>query len=177
MRRYKPFLLLQHSGPEQSIHAEHLNTAAVLCQTALEADLCHRCHASVHRLLLRVMAQANATAAIEALSILARTLLTGGQPFQAIKCLEAVCRSSAQMPVAAAKTRLWVSRLLLQHTQNISEATQHLQQAVSIRPTCNPALLYILPACQSEPVMLVCVSCSNSYSNRSLHVLVSSVKC
>ncbi|DBA81821.1 hypothetical protein WJX77_011283 [Trebouxia sp. C0004] len=33
------------------------------------------------------------------------------------------------MPVAAAKTRLWLSQLLLQHTQNIHEATQHLQQA------------------------------------------------
>ncbi|KAL0026688.1 hypothetical protein WJX79_004396 [Trebouxia sp. C0005] len=33
------------------------------------------------------------------------------------------------MPVAAAKARLWLSQLLLQHTQNINEATQHLQQA------------------------------------------------
>ncbi len=83
------------------------------------------------------MAQAEASAAIEALSILAKGLLAGGQPFQAIKCLEAVCRSSAQMPVAAAKTRLWLSQLLLQHTQNIAEATQHLQQAVSITCTCH----------------------------------------
>ena len=77
------------------------------------------------------MTQAEANAAVEALSVLTKGLLLSGQNFQAIKCLEAVCRSSAQMPVAAAKTRLWLSKLLLQHTQNINEATQHLQQAVS----------------------------------------------
>ena len=77
------------------------------------------------------MAQAEADAAIEALLILAKGLSAREQQFQAVKCLEAVCRSSAQMPVAAVKTRLWLSQLLLQHTQNINEATQHLQQAVS----------------------------------------------
>lgn len=78
------------------------------------------------------MAQSPANAAVEALSILAKGLLASNQPFQAIKCLEAVCQSSTQMPVAAAKARLWLSQLLLQHTQNINEATQHLQQAVSL---------------------------------------------
>ena len=77
------------------------------------------------------MAQAEANAAIEALLVLTKGLLAREQHLQAVKCLEAVCRSSAQMPAAAVKTRLWLSQLLLQHTQNINEATQHLQQAVS----------------------------------------------
>lgn len=77
------------------------------------------------------MAQADGEAAVEALCILAKGLLASQRPLQAAKCLEAVCRSSAPMPVAAAKSRLWLAQILLQHTQNVTEATQHLQQAVS----------------------------------------------
>ena len=77
------------------------------------------------------MGQADAEAAVEALSILAKGFLTSQQTSQAVKCLEAICRSSVLMPVPAAKARLWLAQVLLQHTQNIAEATQHLQQAVS----------------------------------------------
>lgn len=82
------------------------------------------------------MGQADAEAAVEALSILAKGFLTSQRPSQAVKCLEAICRSSALMPVPAAKTRLWLAQVLLQHTQNIAEATQHLQQAVSAWQRC-----------------------------------------
>ena len=77
------------------------------------------------------MGQADGEAAVEALCILAKGLLANGQPSQAVKCLEAVCRSSVPMPVSAARNRLWLAQVLLQHTQNIPEATQHLQKAVS----------------------------------------------
>lgn len=86
------------------------------------------------------MAQAQSAAAVDALTILVNTLLANQQPLQAIKCLEAICCSSAQMPAAAAKTRLQLARLMLEHTRNISEATQHLQQAVS---TAQPGLIVI----------------------------------
>ena len=76
------------------------------------------------------MGQANGEAAVQALCILANGLLANGQPLQAVKCLEAICCSSAPMPVAAARNRLWLAQVLLQHTQNIPEATQHLQKAV-----------------------------------------------
>jgi len=98
--------------------------------------------------LITFMAQSAANAAVEALSILAKGLLASNQPFQAIKCLEAVCHSSTQMPVAAAKTRLWLSQLLLQHTQNINEATQHLQQAVSLKNAVHVETL--AAACKSS---------------------------
>ena len=81
------------------------------------------------------MAQTQAAAAVDALSVLVKSLLADQQYLQAIKCLEATCCSSAQMPAAAAKTRLQLARLLLDHTRNISEAAQHLQQAVST-PHC-----------------------------------------
>lgn len=77
------------------------------------------------------MAQQQAAAAVDALSVLARSLQADQQPLQAIKCFEAICCSSAQMPAAAAKTRLQLARMMLEHTRNISEAAQHLQQAVS----------------------------------------------
>lgn len=77
------------------------------------------------------MGQADGDAAVEALCILAKSFLASGQTSQAVKCLEAVCRSSAPMPVPAAKTRLWLAQVLLQHTLNIPEATHHLQKAVS----------------------------------------------
>ena len=81
------------------------------------------------------MGNADGEAAVEALCILAKRFLASGQTSQAVKCLEAVCRSSAPMPLPAAKTRLWLAQVLLQHTQNISEATHHLQKAVSAN-TC-----------------------------------------
>lgn len=76
------------------------------------------------------MGHTDGEAAVEALCILAKGLLANGQPSQAVKCLEAICRSSAPMPVSAARHRLWLAQVLLQHTQNIPEATQHLQKAV-----------------------------------------------
>ncbi|KAL3152138.1 hypothetical protein ABBQ32_001235 [Trebouxia sp. C0010 RCD-2024] len=87
------------------------------------------------------MGQADGDAAVEALCILAKSFLASGQTSQAVKCLEAVCRSSAPMPVPAAKTRLWLAQVLLQHTLNIPEATHHLQKA--------QFLLKNVHACQS----------------------------
>ena len=118
------------------------------------------------------MAQSPANAAVEALSILAKGLLASNQTFQAIKCLEAVCHSSTQTPVAAAKARLRLSQLLLQHTQNINEATQHLQQAVSL--DVQRVVETLAAACKlsKKPAL----SCSNSSSSRCLGRMISSVK-
>ncbi len=118
------------------------------------------------------MAQSPANAAVEALCILAKGLLASNQPFQAIKCLEAVCHSSTQMPVAAAKARLWLSQLLLQHTQNINEATQHLQQAVSLN--VQRLVETLAAACKSSKKPAL--PCSNSSSSRCQGRMLSSVK-
>lgn len=81
--------------------------------------------------MVELTKQSQAAAAVDALNVLAKSFSANQQPLQAVRCLEAICHSSAQMPAAAAKTRLQLARLLLDHTQNISEAAQHLQQAVS----------------------------------------------
>jgi len=122
--------------------------------------------------LITFMAQSPANAAVEALSILAKGLLASNQPFQAIKCLEAVCHSSTQMPVAAAKARLWLSQLLLQHTQNINEATQHLQQAVSL----NVQRLVETLAAACKSIQKPALPCSNFSSSRCPGRMISSVK-
>ena len=99
------------------------------------------------------MAQAQSAAAVGALTILVNTLLANRQPLQAIKCLEAICCSSAQMPAAAAKTRLQLARLMLEHTRNISEATQHLQQAVSTAKV--PMVVIDAPSAYVNKIALV----------------------
>lgn len=98
------------------------------------------------------MGHTNGEAAVEALCILAKGLLANGQPSQAVKCLEAVCRSSAPMPVSAASNRLWLAQVLLQHTQNIPEATQHLQKAV--RAVALVATCQLRVKSQQHPVCL-----------------------
>ena len=99
--------------------------------------------------------QSQAAAAVDALTVLAKSFSANQQPLQAVRCLEAICHSSAQMPAAAAKTRLQLARLLLDHTQNISEAAQHLQQAVS------SALSRPRSLGQQPVIPLPCICCSN----------------
>ena len=118
------------------------------------------------------MAQSATNAAVEALSILAKGLLASNQHFQAIKCLEAVCHNSTQMPVAAAKARLWLSQLLLEHTQNTNEATQHLQQAVSLSVQRLGETLAAAYKSNEKPAL----PCSNSSSSRCQGRMLSSVK-
>ena len=102
------------------------------------------------------MVQADGEAAVEALCILAKGLLASGQQSQAVKCLEAICHSSAPMPASAARHRLWLAQVLLQHTQNIPEATQHLQKAVS------PARPFAYAITHSM-LTVALWACSNSY--------------
>ena len=111
------------------------------------------------------MAQAACAAAVEALTILAKGFLTSQRPSQAIKCLEAICRSSAPMPIAAAKTRLWLAQVLLQHTQNVTEATQHLQQAVRPQPLTSQGhqLSIMEPSIESITKLKACFPAAISF--------------
>jgi MAternally-affected-uncoordination protein len=59
---------------------------------------------------------------------------------QAIKCLEAICQSHVSfLPIVEVKTRLRIATLLLQHTDNITQAKTHLERA--------QLLLKQIPAC------------------------------
>jgi hypothetical protein len=61
---------------------------------------------------------------------LASSLAASQQPLKAIKCLEAVLRQSL-LPTLEVQTRLQAARLLLDHTDCLAPAREHLQKAVS----------------------------------------------
>lgn len=67
----------------------------------------------------------------QALFILYSSFRKEGSTELAIRCLQAVCDSNKELPAVEAKTRLELARVLLDETENVSEARQHLERAVS----------------------------------------------
>ncbi|KAK9812291.1 hypothetical protein WJX73_010343 [Symbiochloris irregularis] len=67
--------------------------------------------------------------ASEVLQELAQGFLDKGLVLQGMKCLEALCSSSLQLPASAARTRLQLAQLILQHTAQTSMARHHLERA------------------------------------------------
>ena len=62
---------------------------------------------------------------------------------QAIKCFLAVLHAAGgrQLPAAEASVRLQLATLLLDHTHNVAEARQHLEQAV-LSPLRLPPIIF-----------------------------------
>ena len=72
----------------------------------------------------------SAAAALDALGFLASSLEIDGKPLQSLHCLLAAL-GLKPLPDAEAKARCQIGRLLLAHTNNLLEAKDHLQRAVS----------------------------------------------
>ncbi|KAJ7563492.1 hypothetical protein O6H91_03G112700 [Diphasiastrum complanatum] len=76
----------------------------------------------------------------EGLWMLAEKFEESGRIPQAIKCLEAICQSDVSfLPIIEVKTRLRIGTLLMQHTDNLTNAKTHLERA--------QLLLKQIPAC------------------------------
>lgn len=72
---------------------------------------------------------ASAAEVADTLHQLASRLAVDGHPMQAIKCYVAML-SQSMLPSDEAAARLRLGQLLMQHTLNMQDAKQHLQQAV-----------------------------------------------
>ncbi|KAH7285526.1 hypothetical protein KP509_33G031900 [Ceratopteris richardii] len=69
-------------------------------------------------------------AVAEGLWLLAERFEEGGCIPQAVKCLEALCQSQVSfLPILEVKTRLRIATILLNHTDNVTHAKNHLERA------------------------------------------------
>ncbi|MCO5550423.1 hypothetical protein L7F22_003909 [Adiantum nelumboides] len=69
-------------------------------------------------------------AVAEGLWLLAEKFEEGGCIAQAVKCLEALCQSHVSfLPILEVKTRLRIATILLNHTDNVTHAKNHLERA------------------------------------------------